>query len=46
MEVFFGNIKSEKYYLEKYSNLIELESDISDYIKFYNEDRLQKKLGN
>lgn len=46
MEGFFGNIKSEKYYLKKYSNLEELERDISDYIKFYNEDRLQKKLGN
>ncbi|MGL5963491.1 MAG: IS3 family transposase [Fusobacteriaceae bacterium] len=46
MEGFFGNIKSEKYYLKKYSNLIELEKEISDYIKFYNEDRLQKNLGN
>ncbi|MGL4998295.1 IS3 family transposase [Cetobacterium sp.] len=45
MEGFFGNIKSEKYYLKKYSNLIELENDISDYVKFYNEDRLQKNLG-
>lgn len=44
MEDYFGNIKSEKYHLKKYSNLIELENDISDYIKFYNEDRLQKNL--
>lgn len=46
MEGFFGNIKSEKYYLKKYSTLDELEREISDYIKFYNEDRLQKNLGN
>lgn len=46
MEGFFGNIKSEKYYLKKYSTLEELEKDIHEYIKFYNETRLQKNLGN
>lgn len=45
MEGFFGNIKTEKYYLKKYSTLDELEADISNYIRFYNEDRLQKNLG-
>lgn len=45
MEGFLGNIKSEKYYLKKYSTLDELETDISNYITFYNEDRLQKNLG-
>lgn len=46
MEGFFGNIKSEKYHLKKYSTLEELEKDIHEYIKFYNETRLQKNLGN
>lgn len=42
MEGLFGNIKVEKYYLKKYKTLSELEKDISEYIKFYNEERLQK----
>ena len=46
MEGFFGNIKTEKYYLKKYKNLEELEKDIKEYIRFYNEERLQKNLGN
>ena len=46
MEGLFGNIKVEKYYLKKYKTLSELEKDISEYIKFYNEERLQKNLGN
>lgn len=46
MEGFFGNIKCEKYYLKKYKKLSELEKDIHDYIKFYNNERLQKNLGN
>ncbi|XTA53917.1 IS3 family transposase (plasmid) [Fusobacterium sp. SB021] len=40
MEGFFGNIKSEKYYLNNYETLEELKNDISDYIRFYNEKRL------
>jgi len=46
MEGFFGNIKCEKYYLKKYIKLEELENDIHEYIKFYNNDRLQKNLNN
>ena len=42
MEGLFGNIKVEKYYLKKYKTLSELEKDISEYIKFYNEERLKK----
>lgn len=44
MEGFFGNIKCEKYYLKKYKDLWELENDIHEYIKFYNNERLQKNL--
>lgn len=46
MEGFFGNIKCEKYYLKKYIKLEELENDIHEYIKVYNNDRLQKNLNN
>lgn len=46
MEGFFGNIKVEKYYLKKYETLCELKNDISEYIRFYNEERLQRNLGN
>ncbi|WP_366523527.1 IS3 family transposase [Fusobacterium sp.] len=34
----------EKYYLKKYRKLEELEKAISSYVKFYNEERLQKNL--
>lgn len=46
MEGFFGTIKVEKYYLNRYDTLEELKNDISDYVRFYNEERLQKNLGN
>ncbi len=46
MEGFFGTIKVEKYYLNRYNTLEELKNDISEYIRFYNEERLQKNLGN
>jgi transposase InsO family protein len=45
MEGFFGILKTERYYLKKYQDYEELEEDIHSYMKFYNEDRLQKKLG-
>ena len=46
MERFFGIIKVEKYYLNKYTTLGDLKNDIKEYIMFYNEERLQKNLGN
>ena len=46
MEGFFGTIKVEKYYLNKYATLDDLKNDIKEYIKFYNKKRLQKKLEN
>lgn len=45
MEGFFGILKSERYHLKKYLDYEELENDIHSYMKFYNEKRLQKKLG-
>lgn len=42
MEGFWGIIKSEMYYLNKFHTFDELKSAIDNYIKFYNEKRLQK----
>ena len=44
MEAFWGTLKSEMYYLRKFSTFEELEQAIDEYIKFYNTKRLQKKL--
>jgi putative transposase len=44
MEAFWGTLKSEMYYLRKFSIFEELEQAIDEYIKFYNTKRLQKKL--
>lgn len=44
MEGFFGILKSERYHLKKYYNYKELKNDIEDYINFYNNERLQKRL--
>ncbi|NLC40800.1 MAG: IS3 family transposase [Clostridiaceae bacterium] len=45
MEGFWGKLKSEKYYLkDKYASHKELTDDIHDYIDFYNNRRLQRKL--
>ncbi|MBS5038684.1 MAG: integrase core domain-containing protein, partial [Fusobacterium sp.] len=46
MEGFFGTIKVEKYYLNKYTTLDDLKNEIKEYIRFYNEERLQRNLGN
>lgn len=44
MEAFWGMLKVEKYYLNKYQSFEELSKAIDEYIKFYNEERLQKRL--
>jgi putative transposase len=44
MESFWGTLKCEKYYLHTYRTFDQLKSDIDDYIRFYNYERLQKKL--
>lgn len=44
MEAFWGTLKSEMYYLQKFANFEELEQAINEYIEFYNTKRLQKKL--
>ena len=43
MENFWGILKAEKYYLKgKYETFEELETDIKNYITFYNNKRLQR----
>lgn len=44
MEGFWGIIKSEMYYLEKFHTFEELKIAIDEYINFYNMRRLQKNL--
>jgi len=44
MESFWGTLKSEKYYLEKYKTFEELSAAIDEYIHFYNHGRYQKKI--
>jgi putative transposase len=44
MEAFWGTLKCEKYYLNRYSTFEELKKDIEEYIQFYNQERLQKRL--
>lgn len=44
MESFWGTLKSEKYYLDKYETFDELSEAINEYIYFYNHKRYQKRL--
>ncbi|HYK75762.1 MAG TPA: IS3 family transposase [Daejeonella sp.] len=44
IENFFGIIKSELFYLKKYSDIKELKKDIEEYIKYYNNDRIKLNL--
>ena len=44
MESFFAVLKSELFYLKKFSSIDELESAISAYIRYYNYDRIKMKL--
>ncbi|MFS0559809.1 IS3 family transposase [Terribacillus sp. 179-K 1B1 HS] len=43
MESFWGALKTEMYYLKKFSTYEELASAIDNYIHFYNTKRLQEK---
>ncbi|MGF6284106.1 putative transposase [Pseudomonas silensiensis] len=44
MESFFGTLKSEFFYLTKFSNLDELHAGLVDYIHYYNHRRIKLKL--
>ncbi len=45
MEGFFGILKSEMFYGKQFESMDKLIQDIHKYIKFYNEERFQKRLG-
>ena len=45
MENFFGILKQEMYYRTTYYSFDELKNAIEQYIKYYNEERIKKKLG-
>ena len=44
MEAFWGTLKAEQYYLNKYYSIEALQQAIEEYIEFYNTQRLQAKL--
>lgn len=44
MESFFGTLKSEYFYPNKFSSLDELEVGLRGYIRYYNQDRIRLKL--
>lgn len=44
MESFFGTLKSEFYYLNKFTNVEELRAGLKDYIHYYNHERGKLKL--
>jgi len=44
MENFFGLLKSELLYLQKFSSMDEFTAELKAYIKYYNNDRIKAKL--
>ena len=44
MKAFWGMLKSEMYYLKKFSTYTELESAVIEYMNYYNSYRYQKRL--
>jgi putative transposase len=45
MESFFGTLKAQFYYLNKFRDLAELQAGLRRYIHYYNHDRIKIKLG-
>lgn len=45
MESFFGTLKSEYFYLNKFYSVDELESGLRKYIRYYNQERIKLSLG-
>ena len=44
MENFFGILKSEMFYLQKFESIEEFEKELKMYIDYYNNDRIKSKL--
>lgn len=45
MESFFGTLKSEYFYRERFDNVAQLQAGLDEYIRYYNHDRIKMKLG-
>ena len=45
MESFFGTLKSEFFYPNRFGSIDQLEAGITDYIHYYNHERIKLKLG-
>lgn len=45
MESFFAVLKSEFFYLNKFSSFEQLETGLTEYMHYYNHDRIKLKLG-
>jgi putative transposase len=45
MESFFGVMKTELFYLEKFTSIEQLKQALAKYIDYYNNDRIKMKLG-
>ncbi|MCY6414033.1 IS3 family transposase [Acinetobacter sp. VNH17] len=45
MENFFGHLKSELFYLEKFESIDQLKRSVDEYIHYYNHERIKMKLG-
>jgi putative transposase len=44
MESFFGTLKSEFFYLNKFADVAQLQAELPAYIDYYNNDRIKMKL--
>jgi transposase InsO family protein len=44
IENFFGILKSELFYLKKYTSILQLKEEIKEYINYYNNDRIKLNL--
>lgn len=44
MESFFGTLKSEFYYRERFESVADLQAKLDEYIRYYNHDRIKMKL--
>ncbi|VVP79661.1 IS3 family transposase ISPsy8 [Pseudomonas fluorescens] len=45
IESFFGTLKSEFFYLNRFESIEELQAGLDKYIRYYNHDRIKSKLG-
>ncbi|RMO16959.1 Integrase catalytic region [Pseudomonas cichorii] len=45
MESFFGTLKSEFFYRERFDTVADLQKGLDEYIHYYNHERIKMKLG-